>query len=58
MKFLLINAIENKSTIQEKYFPPLGLGYIAAYLKEYLPGIEIKIVEENIREVLEKFLPD
>jgi len=58
MKLLLVNAIESKTTIEEEYFPPLGLGYIASYLRKNMPSIKIRIIEKNINEELGMFKPD
>jgi len=57
MRLLLINAITSSYTI-ENIYPPLGLGYIASYLREYLPNINIKIIEGNVEETLVEFSPD
>ncbi len=57
MRLLLVNAIppgKPRHVIQ----PPLGLGYIASFLRERMPGVEIKIVAWDVKSELERFCPD
>lgn len=42
----------------EDEWPPLGLGYIAAFLKKHLQNINVKIVVERQRGYIDEFQPD
>ena len=54
MKIALFEAVSEKKT--GNIFYPLGLGYIAAYLRKHLSGIEVGIFH-NVDEALD-FAPD
>ena len=45
MKFMLLNSplYWNSSNVEEDYLPPLGLGYIATYLKK--ANIDVELVD-------------
>ncbi len=57
MKLLFINAVTSGKTI-ENIYPPLGLAYIASYLRKHLDNIEIRLIEGNVEEELKGFAPD
>lgn len=54
MKIALFEAVKAKKL--GNIFYPLGLGYIAAYLRKHLPGIDVQIFR-NLDEVLD-YHPD
>ena len=45
MKFVLLNSplYWNSSNAEEDYLPPIGLGYIATYLKR--AGVDVKLID-------------
>ena len=58
MRILLIESVVNiRSYIENKYMP-LGLGYIASYLRKNLTKIEIKIINSSIEDHIKDFKPD
>ncbi len=66
MKFMLLNSplYWNSSNVEEDYLPPLGLGYIATYLKK--ANIDVELVDcvqqrlgvKEIFELLNSEVPD
>ena len=66
MKFVLLNSplYWNSSNAEEDYLPPIGLGYIATYLKR--AGVDVKLIDcvqqrlgvKEIDELLELEAPD
>ncbi len=57
MKLLFVNTVDVNTPV-EVMFPPLGLAYIASYLRTKLPGTEIKIVYHNLEQEIKDFKPD
>ncbi|MBN1699402.1 MAG: B12-binding domain-containing radical SAM protein [Spirochaetales bacterium] len=57
MKLLLINAVSSRLDIENVY-PPLGLGYIASYLMQQMPAVDIKIIEGNFEKEIRSYQPD
>jgi len=57
MKLLFVNAIDSSKNIETVY-PPLGLAYLSAVLKEHFKDIQILIVDRDIEAVLKSFSPD
>lgn len=56
MKLLLVNAIDcNRYT--ETVYPSLGLAYLSSSLKKQFPGIEIKIIDRDIENVIRTYHP-
>lgn len=58
IKILLVEAINPQEEIESRY-PPLGLGYLASFLKKKLcPGqIKIKIIDRQFEKALCQFQP-
>jgi anaerobic magnesium-protoporphyrin IX monomethyl ester cyclase len=57
MKLLLVSAVDpNKES--ETREPSLGLGYIAACLRQALRSLEIEIVDRDVDNALQRFGPD
>lgn len=66
MKFMLLNSplYWNSSNVEEDYLPPLGLGYIATYLKK--ANIDVELVDcvqqrlgvKEVFELLNSEVPD
>lgn len=56
MKLLLVNTVNDRTDL-DSALPHLGLGYIAAYLRERL-SIEIKIIDWNVKEQISEWKPD
>ncbi len=54
MKILLINAIDERDVFNA---PHLGLGYLAAYVRQQ-GFTDIKIAESNVMQTLEEYKPD
>src|SRR3990172_2712828 len=57
MKFLLVNAVD-RTKKTESLFEPLGLGYIASYLKDRFANIDIKIIDGDVERHLKQYSPD
>lgn len=57
MKLLFVNAINTNIRI-EVLFPPLGLAYIASFLLEKFPGIDVRIINDQVEETIKSFRPD
>jgi len=59
IKILLINAIDTSVEVETRY-PNLGLVYLTAMVKKYLPEVrvEFKIVDSEIRKNAKEFRPD
>jgi radical SAM superfamily enzyme YgiQ (UPF0313 family) len=57
LKLLLVNAINTTKKIESVY-PPLGLAYLASALKQHFSDIEIKIIDRDVKAVIEAYLPD
>lgn len=56
MKILLVQII-NPDRTQDAIIPT-GLGYIAAYLRQEMDGVEIRIEQHNLEQVVKTFQPD
>lgn len=58
-KVLLVNAINDDIEVETRY-PNLGLAYLVAMVREYLPEkkIDFKIVDHNVYEVATVYKPD
>ena len=54
VNILLINAIDEENLIIR---PPLGLGYLASYLKKYGGAYNIKYIDRNIEQTIRTFKP-
>ena len=57
MKILFINAVDSGDPI-EVLFPPLGLAYIASYLRRKFRGIEMQISYDHVESTIKTFKPD
>jgi len=57
MRVLLVNVIDISSNV-ESQAPPLGLAYLASFLRWKAPEIEVKIIDRNIRECTQQFQPN
>lgn len=57
MRLLMVSAVDPRRSVQVAY-APLGLGYIAAYLREHMPSVEMMIADTRIDQTLERFDPD
>lgn len=57
MRILLVNVVDARNGI-ESLFVPLGLGYLAAYLRRERPHVEVAICGENVGERIESWQPD
>jgi radical SAM superfamily enzyme YgiQ (UPF0313 family) len=57
MRVLLVNVIDSSNGV-ESQAPPLGLAYCASFLRREVPGVEVKIVDRNIRECTRQFRPE
>ncbi len=57
MKLLLINTVDTNNPV-ELLFPPLGLAYVAAYLRDRIAGIDVVIITDQIEEKIRSFQPD
>jgi len=58
LKILLINAINPRVEVECRY-PGLGLGYLAASARKYLPNarIEFRIADRNVPKITHEFRP-
>ena len=57
MKALFVNAI-NPHNDFDTHYPALGLAYIATYLRNVIPGIEVKILNSDEESAMKAFAPD
>jgi anaerobic magnesium-protoporphyrin IX monomethyl ester cyclase len=57
MKILFINAINPFAEVQYR-FPQLGLGYLAASLRNHFEDIQIRIVDRDVEKELDAFKPE
>ena len=57
MKLLLVSAVDPGKEFEARE-PSLGLGYIAACLGQHMPSVEIKIVDRDLENALQRFGPD
>jgi len=58
MKLLLTNCLEDsRAYIQSKY-PPLGLGYLASYVRQNVSGVEMRIATSDVETAIAEFRPD
>ncbi len=57
MKFALVE-VRNPHRRKENIFPPLGLAYIAAYVRKRCPTIDVKIFTGDIMKQLDNYQPD
>jgi len=57
MRLLLINVIDTKRPV-ETSLQPLGLAYLASYLRSHMDGLTIKISHACSEKTLETFQPD
>lgn len=57
MRLLLVAAVDTKRGLEIRE-PPLGLGYIAAYVRQHMPSVEIAVVDRHIDGALQRFDPD
>ncbi len=57
MRVLLVNAIDQSRGI-ESLFPPLGLGYLAAWLRERVEGVEVRVVDDGVEHEIDAFRPN
>jgi anaerobic magnesium-protoporphyrin IX monomethyl ester cyclase len=53
----MISAVDPHRPYQLLY-APLGLGYIAAYVRQHMPSVEMKIVDSDVDRALQQFGPD
>ncbi len=56
MNILFINAINPFLEVQYR-FPQLGLGYLAASLREHFDDIQIRIVDRDVEKNLDEYKP-
>lgn len=57
MKILLVNTVDVENSIEVR-FPPLGLAYIASYLRKLFPDIDVKIIFSDLAKEIRDFKPD
>ena len=57
MRILLVGAVDRTRKLQMRNMP-LGLAYIAAYLRERVPGIQVRITYRGIAKEIAAFQPD
>jgi radical SAM superfamily enzyme YgiQ (UPF0313 family) len=57
MRLLFVNAVDPESAIDVRY-PSLGLAYIATYVRESEPGVEVAILNSDEMEAMKAFAPD
>lgn len=57
-RLLLISAVNSDSDVAARPFPPLGLGHVASYLREYRGPSEIKIISRSLDIQLDSVLTD
>lgn len=60
LKILLIDAIDFEATNKpnESAYEPLGLLYLASHLRSQLDSVEIRIIDRNVQEEIDRFNPD
>ncbi len=57
MKMLFVSTVDVGNPV-EVMFPPLGLAYIASYLRNRLPGADIRIIYDRVEQEIREFNPD
>ena len=59
IKILFINTIDFREEVARRY-PPLGLGYLAASLRQKFghQAFQFKIIDQGVEQEIKKFKPD
>jgi anaerobic magnesium-protoporphyrin IX monomethyl ester cyclase len=59
LKVLFINALDNNKEIERRY-PPLGIGYIASYVRKHLGDNEVhfKVIDIDVEKEIRDYDPD